>query len=108
MNNYPKFQYSFFIEGKDTPQIVIRGENFMEFILDIEKTKTHFEKRDLEKPDIADVSMCTIHNIVMKENWQKIKKAQIKNHFIICLDQRDINNFDSFFKCLFRFYIITF
>jgi len=42
MDNICRFQYSFFLEGRESPQIVIRGNDYKQFILDVEQAKADF------------------------------------------------------------------
>lgn len=42
-DNYPIFQYSFFLAGKDSPQIVVRGKVFEDFILNVEQAIIKFK-----------------------------------------------------------------
>lgn len=39
---FPRFQYSYFPHGKDGEQLVIRGSDFNQFVLDVESIKTQF------------------------------------------------------------------
>ena len=97
MNNICKFQYSFFLAGRDSPQIVVRGDNFEEFILDVDKAKTEFDKTSRqknepfpqEKPLLASPSessdmssYCSIHKLEMKERINKKNNAKFYSHYI--------------------------
>ena len=42
MDNICKFQYSFFLEGRESPQVVVRGNDYKQFILDVEQAKADF------------------------------------------------------------------
>ena len=84
MDNICKFQYSFFLEGRDSPQIVVRGNNFEEFMLDVEKVKSQFSQ---VKPAVASPSesgdtirVCSKHNISMPKQWSTAKQKNYWSH----------------------------
>ena len=91
LSQYPKYQYSFFMNGRDSAQIVVRGDNFEDFVLDIEKVKTQFTQLTPlkeEKPLVAhpaasnDPAMCLMHNVVMKERINKETNSKFHSHYI--------------------------
>ena len=76
---YPKFQWSVFLNGKEE-QVVIRGDDWEQFVLDVEAVKGEFLKKEkLPFPDDIDIpedtsldeavekNICPIHKIVMTE-----------------------------------------
>ena len=42
LQSFPTFQFSFFPKGKDGEQLVIRGNNLSQFVLDVEAIKSQF------------------------------------------------------------------
>ena len=62
--NYPKYQWSLFPNGKDGEQIVVRGDTFNEFILNIEEAKKAFvlnnknKTAPIDKPEVDTAKIC--------------------------------------------------
>lgn len=57
MEGFPKFQFSFFPHGKDGEQIVVRDNDFTEFVADIEQVKSQFNHT---MPDTRTVSTTAV------------------------------------------------
>lgn len=46
---FPKFQYSEFLNGRDSGQIVVRGNDFDEFVANVATIKEYFKKPQTEE-----------------------------------------------------------
>lgn len=97
MDTFNKYQLSFFLDGRDSPQIVIRGNDRVEFVADCkwalqqlkeqvmvrtrtepipERTQELVEEQTFEEEmdALVDESMCSVHNLKMKEKQGKFGK----------------------------------